>query len=443
MNPVEITQGKSFKGLSAYLLQDENRETAERVGWVQTFNLADAEGDQAWRLMLATANSANALKEASGIKKGKAVSNTVYHYSINFNPEDKVTPEIQQRAVAESLKVLGMDAHQALAVEHTDKAHNHIHVMVNLIDPANGMSAASPQMGDDGKKRSKLSNSQRKLSSWAAKFERDNGLNITEGRLANANKRAQGEQVNAQRKKRNVHDRQTVEEKADRRKDFLKRQHDDRAKIIQKKSEELKEKSRLEWDALKQSYAIEQEAIRARMSPVMKAQAAAINDAHKPDWRTLFRHQEAERRTFDQQQKTAIGRIWYGAVSVRQMVREGKGFKALQAAFSGTMQRDILMMKQDNERAELSREIKAEINEAMTQAKEDFDRQFKETRTRFMKDCDSLKSEHDEEWAEIRGDWKAYNTERREAFDTRRDRGETQERGQGLGMGRGRGMTPE
>ena len=69
MNPVEITQGKSFKGLSQYLLQDENRETSERVGWVQTFNLADAEGDQAWRLMLATANSANALKEASGIKK--------------------------------------------------------------------------------------------------------------------------------------------------------------------------------------------------------------------------------------------------------------------------------------------------------------------------------------------------------------------------------------
>jgi len=140
--------------------------------------------DQAWRLMLATANSANALKEAAGIKKGKPVKNTVYHYSINFNPDDELTPEIQQRAVAESLKALGLDDHQAMAVEHTDKAHNHIHVMVNLIDPTNGMSAASPQMGADGKKRSKLSNSRRKLSKWAAKFERDNGLNITEGRLA-------------------------------------------------------------------------------------------------------------------------------------------------------------------------------------------------------------------------------------------------------------------
>ena len=149
MNPVEITQGKSFKGLSQYLLYDQSeaeeisRPISNRVGWRQTYNLAETSPEDAWRMMLATANSANALKEASGIKKGKAVKNTVYHYSINFNPEDELTREIQQRAVAESMKALGLEDHQALAVEHTDKAHNHIHVMVNLIDPANGMTAIS------------------------------------------------------------------------------------------------------------------------------------------------------------------------------------------------------------------------------------------------------------------------------------------------------------
>ena len=436
MNPVEITQGKSFKGLSAYLLQDENRESAERVGWSQTYNLVDADAAQAWRLMLATAHSANALKEAAGIKKGKAVKNTVYHYSINFNPDDDLTPEIQQRAVAESLKALGLDEHQALAVEHTDKAHNHIHVMVNLIDPANGMSAASPQMCDDGKKRSKLSNSRRKLSSWAAKFERDNGLNITEGRLANANKRAQGEKVNAQRKKRNVHDREKAEKNTDRRRDFVKRQQNDRAQAIQEKSNELKERSRIEWASLKQSYYDEKDAIKAQMSPSMKAQSATIKEKLKPEWRTLFRRQTQERFQFDREQKTAVGRIWYGAVSVRQMVREGKGFKALQAAFSSTMQRDILMMKQDKERAELAQLVKATINEAMKQMKEDFDRQFKDSRTRFLADCDSLKSGQDEEWAEVRTEWKDYNAERRYAFDMRRDREPLQ------GMSQGRGLEP-
>ena len=440
MNPVEITQGKSFKGLSAYLLQDENRETAERVGWSDTRNLAGADPDQAWRLMLATANSAGALKEAAGIKKGKPVKNTVYHYSINFNPEDEVTPEVRQSAVDGSLKALGLEDHQVLAVEHTDKAHNHVHVMVNLIDPANGMSAASPQLCDDGKKRSKLSNSQRKLSSWAQKFERDNGLNITEGRLSNANKRSRGERVEARRKTRNVHDREKRERTTDRRRDYLKRDQNDRAKIIQEKSTALKEKSRIEWDALKQSYKDEKSAIKAQMSPTMKAQSAAIKEQYKPEWKNLFRKQHHERYTFDQQQKTAVGRIWYGAVSVRQMVREGKGFKALQAAFSSTMQRDILTMKQDGERADLSKEVQADIKEALTATKKEFDRQFDETHERFLKDCEELKSEQDESWKEIKADWKDYNQDRRDTFTSKKDRGQAKEQEQG--MSQGRGMTP-
>lgn len=124
MTPVEIKQGKSFKGLATYLLHDakregeQSRDTTERVGMVQSYNLGDAVGEQAWRRMLATANSANALKEAAGIKKGKAVKNTVYHYSLNFHPDDPLTPEIQRAAVEGSLKALGLDDHQALAVEH-------------------------------------------------------------------------------------------------------------------------------------------------------------------------------------------------------------------------------------------------------------------------------------------------------------------------------------
>ena len=440
MNPVEITQGKSFKGLSQYLLQDENRETSARVGWVQTFNLADADGDQAWRLMLATANSANALKEAAGIKKGKAVKNTVYHYSINFNPEDELTREIQQRAVAESLKTLGLDDHQSLAVEHTDKAHNHIHVMVNLIDPSNGMSAASPQMCDDGKKRSKLSNSQRKLSLWAMKFERDHGLNATEGRLVNANKRAQGEKVNAQRTKRNVHDREQREMTTDRRRDFVKRQLDDKAKLIQEKTGELKKRCTNQWEALKQGYAAEKEALRVQMSPTMKAQSAAIKEEFKPHWAELFMQQQQERRAFYRETAYLSGKIWHGAKAVGTMVRHGKKFSALTAAFSNSKQRDLIMQRQDKERAKLGHVIKTEINEAMTQTKQDFDRQFKDTRTRFLDDCDSLKSEQDESWAEIKSDWKEHNTERRKAFDTRRDREQSQEQSQGISQGRG--LTP-
>ena len=162
-----------------------------------------------------------------------------------------------------------------------------------------------------------------------------------------------------------MHDRQKAEKNTDRRRDFVKRQQNDRAQAIQERSNELKERSRIEWASLKQSYYDEKDAIKAQMSPAMKAQSAAIKEDFKPAWKSMFRHQHAERTAFDREQKTAVGRIWYGAVSVRQMVREGKGFKALQAAFSSTMQRDILMMKQDGERAEMAQLVKATINEAM------------------------------------------------------------------------------
>ncbi len=170
MNPVEIGTGRSFKGLSAYLLHDVREEgedlsaTSERVGWAQSFNLAGAAPERAWRLMAMTAMSADDLKAAAGIKKGKAAKNTVYHFSLNFSPEDRPSEELQRLAVASALKALQLDQYQALAVSHTDKDHQHVHVMVNLIHPETGLSAASKQ--PDGKP-SPLSNSQRKLGADA------------------------------------------------------------------------------------------------------------------------------------------------------------------------------------------------------------------------------------------------------------------------------------
>ena len=447
MTPVEITQGKSFKGLATYLLHDQKREgedtrtTSERVGWVQSFNLNDADGDQAWRLMLATANSANALKEAAGIKKGKAVKNTVYHYSINFNPDDPLTPEIQREAVAGSLKALGLDDHQALAVEHTDKAHNHIHVMVNLIDPANGMSAASPQMCEDGKKRSKLSNSQRKLSSWAAKFERDNGLTITEGRLANANSRAQGELVNAKRKPRNVHERDKVEQTTDRRRDFVKRQHNDRAKDIQAKSAELKERSAIEWEALKDSYGAEKSAIKAQMSPALKERAAEIKTLFKPYWADMFKRHRDEVKTFEAGDRTAIGKIWHGAAAFRELALHGDYLGGFVAAFSKENRRNIVLKKHDREREDMAERLREQIAKELGSMKHDFDRQFTKARVRFVERCDELKTKQSVSWSEIRDAWQSYNNDRAAAFVQTKSRQD--QVSQQMHRGRGRGRSPD
>ena len=452
MNPVEITQGKSFKGLSAYLLNDvkrdeeQSRTSAERVGMVETYNLANADGDQAWRLMLATANSANALKEAAGIKKGKAVKNTVYHYSINFNPDDSLSPDIQRRAVAESLKALGLEEHQALAVEHTDKAHNHIHVMVNLIDPTNGMSAASPQMQANGKKASKLSNSRRKLSSWAQKFERDNGLIVTEGRLANANKREQGEDVDATRKPRNVHERDEAEKNMDRRRDHVKRTHNDRAKAIQEQTAELKEQGRTEWSALKASYYGQKDALRAEQSIAMKDRRAEIKTLFKPYWAEMFKRQRDEERAFERGDKTTNGRIWHGASAFKELALDGDYLGGFVAAFSKESRRNIVLKKHDREREQMRDRLEAQVAKEIGRMKRDFDRKFTTARETFLERCAELKSSQDEQWAEVKQAWRDYNKERAVAIAQAKGRQQgieqTRNRSRGMRRGRSRSLDP-
>lgn len=447
MNPVEIRQGKSFKGLAAYLLHDVKREgeeirnTSERVGWVESFNLNGADGDQSWRLMLATANSANSLKEAAGIKKGKTIKNTVYHYSINFNPDDKLSPEIQRDAVKGSLKALGLSDHQALAVEHTDKAHNHIHVMVNLIDPSNGLSAATPQMGDDGKKRSKLSNSQRKLSSWAGKFERDYGLEITEGRLANANKRSRGEKVEARRKSRNIVEQEKIEKPIRRRRDFDRGAHEDRAREIQSRSENLKEQSRIEWESLKRSYGIEKGAIKAEMSPMMKARASEIKELFKPYWSNMFIRHREELKIFEAGDKTAIGRIWHGAAAFRELAIDGDYLGGFVAAFSKENRRNIVLKKHDRERVQMSERLQGQMSQELGKLKADFDRQFSRARERFSGQCNQLKNKQDTAWSGIRLAWREYKLDRAAAATKSQSRQNlvTQQ----LHRARGRGRIPE
>lgn len=441
MNPIEIGKGQSFKGLAAYLLHGAKQEgeatpsRVGRVGWVQSYNLDGADGEQAWRLMVSTAKSADALKEAAGIKKGKPVKNTVYHYSLTFGPDEKPGEELQRKAVEESLAALGLEDHQALAVRHTDTEHDHVHVMVNLIDPATGMSAASPQAQANGRKASKLSNSRKKLSAFAARFERENGLKVNEGRLSNANRRAQGEKVDARRKSRNVYEREKREGK-DRRRDFLKREHAEIARKIQDRSNFLKLQHEIDWDALKKTYRIEKEAIRRRMSPAMKERSAEVEERYKPMWAALLMRHEYERKAFEAADKTAIGRIWHGAATFRELALEGEYLGGFVAAFSREDRRNVVLRKHDRERAKLGQKQKIEIAAEMKQMKEDFDRKFAGARERFLRDCTLLKADHNAAWSEVRQAWKDYNAQRGAAFAEQRVAERYQGRQQDFGRGR-------
>ena len=59
----------------------------------------------------------------------------VQHFSISLRPGEHLSREQWETVVDTTLRDLGLQGHQALIVAHRDKAHEHIHIMVNRVHP--------------------------------------------------------------------------------------------------------------------------------------------------------------------------------------------------------------------------------------------------------------------------------------------------------------------
>ena len=181
--------GRSFGGVAEYCLHDPRMpgeahppESAERVEWTETRNLATSEGERAGRIMAATAQASPELKRLAGAAAtGRKLEKPVCHYSLNWAREEKPDRQEMSRAAEESLKALGMERHQALIVSHRD-GQPHVHVIANRVDPESGKAA--------GLNRSKL-----KLSKWAEEYERVQGKIRCPQRERNNARRGQGKRV--------------------------------------------------------------------------------------------------------------------------------------------------------------------------------------------------------------------------------------------------------
>ena len=180
--------GRSFGGVADYCLHDRwvpgegQPESAERVEWTETRNLATEQGDRAARIMAATAEASPELKRLAGAAAtGRKLEKPVCHYSLNWAKEEKPDRQEMSRAAEESLKALGMERHQALIVSHRD-GQPHVHVIANRVDPESGKAA--------GLNRSKL-----RLSKWAERYEREQGKIRCPARERNNKRREAGERV--------------------------------------------------------------------------------------------------------------------------------------------------------------------------------------------------------------------------------------------------------
>lgn len=163
--------GHSFKGAYAYHMHDKDgAETNNRVAWTSARNLMTDDPRTAERVMIATAKDSDRLKEQAGVKStGRKSSAHVQTFSLSWHPDEKVSREDMEKAADSALKELGLEKHQAFLVAHSDRAHQHVHVIVNRVDPSDGRMAT-------------LSNSKRVMDRWAHRYEQDRGKIVSPNR---------------------------------------------------------------------------------------------------------------------------------------------------------------------------------------------------------------------------------------------------------------------
>lgn len=195
-----------------YHLHDKgNAQTSERVGFTATRNLPTQDAAKGLKCMAWLAANAHSVRQAavaaearaSGMSydayvraknpfRGRKQQKPVYSMSIAWHPTKNRKPTRAQMVAAadEVLGVLGLTDHQAVIVEHTDRKHPHVHLIVNRVHPTTG-------------KFARLGNDYLKVSKWALDYEKRTGLIVCPVRVDNWQKRDVARVAKAEARKTN------------------------------------------------------------------------------------------------------------------------------------------------------------------------------------------------------------------------------------------------
>lgn len=122
----KAVRGTGFKALVAYAVYGHRWEVTppeHRVAWIEARNLPTADAQAAAAIMHVTA------------RDSERTEKPVYHLIISFDADDPVTRAIMRRVADRTLRDLGLQDYQALVVAHADRAHPHLHIVVNRVHP--------------------------------------------------------------------------------------------------------------------------------------------------------------------------------------------------------------------------------------------------------------------------------------------------------------------
>lgn len=255
--------GSSFKGVMQYCTHDKRAKSSDRVDYIEYLGMPvpPKNAKQAVALMVNTANNAEDLKRAAGVKAtGRKSAKPVYHYTLSWHPDETPTKEQQIAAARETLEVLGLADHQVAIIGHNDEAHAHVHIVVNRIHPLTGKTAS-------------VDKDHLTLSRWVEDYEQRQGKIYTPQRIENNARRAEGEYV--KHPKINTHEWRSAKQK-----EHWAEYHSERKQLDADKQQALDEL----WSE-------------------RKAAISAVNEssrrANKKGWAQLYAAQKRELRQYD------------------------------------------------------------------------------------------------------------------------------------------------
>lgn len=401
MVPSVAKAGHSFKGAMAYYLHDKRQDgqtaqptTAERVAWTDVRNLATANPEAATKIMIATAQAADALKAAAGIKATGRKSNAhVYAYSLAWHPDEaaKLDKAEMLRAVDQSLKALGAEHLQAVIVCHTDQKHPHVHVIVNRVDPHTG-------------KMLSTSNDRLKLSDWANQYERERGQIVTPKR---EEKRQQREQFAGKTTRQEYAQEQRAEATARLKADKSK------AAMLKEFQEQQKADHKQQWKDLSAANKADRAAIYAATDERIKEAIARHKTETKPMWAEFFRQQRAEQRRVDRM--GVIGQAMEAAALQKaQGLSEGRGTLSMVFANVLSSQSRLATFERQHElkRAAFSQELRGILGQELAALKGQRAEALARQRAAFDQDRAALIAKQDAERGKIREAWRQIYADR-------------------------------
>lgn len=417
--------GQSFKGLAAYCSHDAGTsDSSERVAWTATRNI-EAEPEQAWKVMSATANMADALKAEAGVQSGRKTKlGPVMHLVVSFVDGEPTDQTSVERQIDSMLGKLGVDPsemrsknkpkrrqfaneHQVQMWAHEDTDSFHVHLSINTVHPEHGIRLPS-------------SNNYRKLQRWALAYSKAHGTDHhTPAREENVQARRQGEYVkHPDRPHRKAFEQQRSLNAS--------LGSEERAKLILK---EQKAKDRAVYEAgraLKQTLAVERQGIEARYLKAIAQSArlrrrddnrakADIREQFRPVWRELADKQVREAEIFETLERSLFGRTKNILKAVREtgLDKDSNLARAFRVISSSDNRRDRLERSQERERGAVQAQVDQALADSVRSSRAMDEERCSDARAEFKSDMEGVRVKREQALSDHGAAWRQRNLERR------------------------------